>query len=101
MIARFFADQDGKDRSYSLFTGVIGKFVTGPIKHTLTAGLDLNRTESRIVSVLDLAKPSILNIFNPDYTLVPKPRREALALFDDTGTPVSAWEYTCKSSCIS
>ena len=84
LIARFFADQDGKDRSYTLSTGVIGTFVTAFIKHTLTAGLDLNRSESRIVTVVDFDNPSILDIFNPDYTLVPKPSRETLALFGDT-----------------
>jgi len=44
-IIRFFADQDGQDRSYALTTSVVGKFATGSVKHTLTAGVDLNRSE--------------------------------------------------------
>ncbi|MBC7882783.1 MAG: TonB-dependent siderophore receptor [Anaerolineae bacterium] len=85
-VTRFYADQDGQDRSYSLFTNVVGNFTTGTIKHTLLAGVDLNRSESRIISLLDFANPSPLNIFNPDYVLVPKPSRSALSLFNDTLT---------------
>jgi iron complex outermembrane receptor protein len=83
-IIRFFADQDGKDRSYSLFTGLTGKFTTGAIKHTFTAGLDLNRSESNILTLF--GDPSPLNLFNPDYDLIPKPNRADLPLFGDTLT---------------
>jgi iron complex outermembrane receptor protein len=83
-IIRFFADQDGQDRSYALTTSVVGKFATGSIKHTLTAGVDLNRSESRILTVF--GDPSPLNIFAPDYDLIPKPDRAALPLFGDTLT---------------
>ncbi|MFB2833765.1 TonB-dependent siderophore receptor [Floridanema evergladense] len=84
-ITRFYADQDGQDRSYSLFTSVVGNFTTGSIKHTVTMGVDLNRSESRIATVFDAANPSILNIFNPDYSF-PKPNRSSLPPFGDTLT---------------
>lgn len=83
-VIRFFADQDGEDRSYSFITSVVGKFATGSVKHTLTAGIDLNRSESRILTLF--GDPSPLNIFNPDYELFPKPKRGDLPLFGDTLT---------------
>lgn len=83
-IIRFFADQDGQQRSYSLFTNTVGKFATGSIKHVLTAGVDLNRSEARIFTLF--GDPTPLNIFNPDYNLIPKPSRSTLPLFSDTLT---------------
>lgn len=81
-VTRFFADQDGEDRSYSLFTNTVGNFKTGSIKHILTAGIDLNRSESSIFTLF--GEPSVLNIFNPNYDLDPKPDRSTLPLFGDT-----------------
>ena len=81
-VSRTFADQDGEDRSYSLFTNTVGKFSTGSIKHTLTAGIDLNRSESSIASLF--GTPSTINIFDPDYDLFPTPDRSTLVPFGDT-----------------
>jgi iron complex outermembrane recepter protein len=81
-ITRFFAEQDGEDRSYSLFTNAVGNFKTGSIKHILTAGIDLNRSESSIFTLF--GNPSVLNIFDPDYDIDPKPDRSTLPLFADT-----------------
>jgi iron complex outermembrane recepter protein len=83
-VTRFYADQDGEANSYSLYTNIIGKFSTGSIKHTLTAGIDLNRTDDRILTLFDIANPSTINIFDPDYNLVPKPLRADLPPFADT-----------------
>jgi iron complex outermembrane receptor protein len=83
-IIRFWATQGGQDRSYSLTTSVVGKFATGSVKHTLSAGIDLNRSESRIFTLF--GDPAPLNIFNPDYDLFPKPGRSELPLFGDTRT---------------
>ncbi len=85
-VTRFYADQDGVANSYSLYTNVVGKFSTGSIKHTLTAGVDLNRTDNRILTLFDIANPSTINIFDPDYNLVPKPLRADLPPFADTNT---------------
>ena len=81
-VSRTFADQDGEDRSYSLYTNTVGKFNTGSIQHTLTAGIDLNRSESSIASLF--GTPSIINIFDPNYDLVPTPDRSTLVPFGDT-----------------
>ncbi|WP_171974799.1 TonB-dependent siderophore receptor [Leptolyngbya sp. 'hensonii'] len=83
-ILRFFADQDGQDRSYSFFTSVVGKFSTGSIRHTLTAGVDLNWSESSILTLF--GNPAPLDIFNPNYDLFPKPNRADLVLFGNTLT---------------
>ncbi|MGI0485836.1 TonB-dependent siderophore receptor [Pantanalinema rosaneae CENA516] len=83
-ILRFYADQDGTDRSYSLFTNVVGNFSTGAIRHTLLAGVDLNRSDSRISTLF--GRPVPLNIFAPNYDLFPKPDRSALPPFGDTRT---------------
>jgi iron complex outermembrane recepter protein len=85
-VTRFYADQDGTADSYSLYTNVIGKFSTGSVKHTLTAGIDLNRSTERIFTLFDASNPSTINIFDPDYNLVPKPLRSTLPLFGDTNT---------------
>jgi iron complex outermembrane recepter protein len=82
-VTRFYADQDGTDQSYSLYTNAVGNFNTGSIRHTLLAGVDLNRSESRIVTFFDAANPSPINIFDPDYDLIPKPDRSALPPFGD------------------
>ena len=83
-VTRFYADQDGQSNSYSLYTSVVGKFTTGSVKHTLTAGIDLNHSTDRITTLFDINNPSSINIFNPNYDLVPKPPRSELPLFGDT-----------------
>ncbi|MEL6459769.1 MAG: TonB-dependent receptor [Cyanobacteria bacterium J06621_15] len=55
-----------------LQTNVVGKFETGSIKHTLLFGVDWNRDYSDIEVKLNLAQPSILNIFNPVYGSTPR-----------------------------
>ncbi len=83
-VTRFYADQDGVANSYSLYTNVVGKFSTASIKHTLTAGVDLNRTDDGVLTGFDIFNPSTINIFSPDYNLVPKPLRADLPPFQDT-----------------
>lgn len=83
-VTRFYADQDGQQQSYSLYTSAVGKFATGSIKHELLAGIDLNHSEDRILTVF--GGPSTINIFNPDYNLINKPDRSELPLFNDVLT---------------
>jgi len=81
-LIRIFADQDGQQRSYSFYTNAVGKFATGSIKHELLVGIDLNRSEDKIISLF--GGPSPLDIFNPDYNLTPKPNRGDMVPFGDT-----------------
>jgi iron complex outermembrane receptor protein len=83
-VTRFFANQEGKADSYSLYTNIVGEFATGSVKHTLTAGVDLNRTSDRTITLFDAENPSTIDIFNPDYNVIPKPPQSALPLFENT-----------------
>jgi iron complex outermembrane recepter protein len=85
-VTRFYANQEGESNSYSLYTNVIGKFETGSVKHTLTVGVDLNRTDGRTITLFDAENPSTINIFDPDYNAVPKPSKSALPPFDKNVT---------------
>lgn len=85
-VTRFYASQESKSNSYSLYTNVIGKFETGSVKHTLTVGVDLNRTDGSSITLFDADNPSTINIFDPDYNAVPKPPKSALPPFDNTVT---------------
>ncbi len=82
-VTRFYADQDGEDQSYTLQTSVVGTFKTGSIAHQATIGLDLNRSESRISTLFDRSKPSIINIFDRNYDAVVRPDRSDLPPFND------------------
>lgn len=77
---RFFADQDGNAQYYSLLTTLTGVLTTGPVKHTLIVGFDMNCTDQLIETVGNFSFPpaSPLNIFNPVYA--PKPSRSSLPL---------------------
>ncbi|MBR8827411.1 MAG: TonB-dependent siderophore receptor [Gomphosphaeria aponina SAG 52.96 = DSM 107014] len=79
---RFWANQGGQQRSYSFYTNAVGKFATGSINHELLVGIDLNHSEDRITTRFGEESP--IDIFNPDYNIVPKPLRSELPLFGDT-----------------
>lgn len=85
-VTRFYAQQEGQDNSYSLYSNVIGNIKTGSIKHIINTGVDLNHTQSRIATLFDLANPSTIDIFDPDYNFVPKPLQSNLSPFSDTNT---------------
>jgi iron complex outermembrane recepter protein len=80
-IIRSFALQEGQQRSYSFNSSLVGQFNTGRLKHQLTIGADLNHSTSRIFTLF--GEPTLLNIFNPNYDLLPKPNRADLPLFGD------------------
>jgi iron complex outermembrane receptor protein len=61
----------------------VGTFKTGSIAHQATIGLDLNRSESRISTLFDRSKPSIINIFDRNYDAVVRPDRSDLPPFND------------------
>jgi iron complex outermembrane recepter protein len=81
-ITRFFADQESEGRDYTLQTNLVGKLNTGSIKHTFLLGVDLNRSESDVLTLF--GDPSPLDIFNPVYD--PKPDADTLPVFSDTVT---------------
>ncbi|HEX2842720.1 TonB-dependent siderophore receptor [Hyphomicrobium sp.] len=60
-------------------------FTTGPLKHTLLAGLDYQRTRSSNTSLLanDMGDYRPIDVFNPVYGALPIPSRGDLAAFLD------------------
>ena len=85
---RSYASQEGQSKNYSLQTNIIGEFATGSIEHTILFGVDLNRSQERIVSLGDFLTSLPLNIFNPVYGQPPKLSEDAYPLFggDDVTT---------------
>ena len=59
--------------SYELQTNVVGEFATGPIEHTLLAGVDLYRREADTFRRIDFAPQPPFNIFDPVYGLTSRP----------------------------
>jgi iron complex outermembrane receptor protein len=84
ILGRSFADQDGINKVYSLQTNATGKFTTGPIQHTLLAGIDLAKSENRLITKNTFPSRPLLpfNIFAPDYS-VPVPDESRLPLSND------------------
>ena len=83
-VTNYFGLQDIDSQNYSLQTNLVGKFATGPIKHTLLFGVDLNRSEETEFTGLDFSSPISLNIFNPAYRSLPRQGSGELPLARNT-----------------
>jgi iron complex outermembrane recepter protein len=68
-VGRLLAQQELETQNYALQTSVIGKFATGPVKHTLLFGVDFTRTEETEVIRFDssFSDFQFLDVFNPAY----------------------------------
>jgi iron complex outermembrane receptor protein len=84
ILTNYFGLQDIDIQNYSLQTNLVGKFATGPIKHTLLFGVDLNRSEEKEFTGLNFSSPISLNIFDPVYESLPRPSAEELPLARNT-----------------
>ncbi|MBW4643219.1 MAG: TonB-dependent siderophore receptor [Goleter apudmare HA4340-LM2] len=80
ILTRAYAERDFYYDDYSLQNSVVGKFTTGGINHTLTVGLDLNRSIFDGATYVDRRTPLRLNVFNPQYGLFPRPDRDRLSV---------------------
>jgi iron complex outermembrane recepter protein len=69
--------------SYALQTNVIGKFVTGPIKHTLLFGVDLSKNSTDLLTLANTRRPLPLNVFNPIYNAFPRDRNQQIVALDE------------------
>ncbi|ABW31664.1 TonB-dependent siderophore receptor [Acaryochloris marina] len=58
--------------NFELQTNVVGKFATGPVQHTLLAGVDLYRRDFYALGRIDFSPQPPFNIFNPVYG-IPRP----------------------------
>ncbi|MEL7316994.1 MAG: TonB-dependent receptor, partial [Cyanobacteria bacterium J06559_3] len=66
-VTRFDSTTRWDQEYYGLQTDIVGRFETGSIGHTVLFGVDFSWNRSDIESRIDLAAPSILNIFDPIY----------------------------------
>ncbi|NER31840.1 MAG: TonB-dependent siderophore receptor, partial [Symploca sp. SIO1C4] len=76
ILTRTFAQESSQEETYTLYTNIQGKFNTGSIEHTLLFGVDLSRLEFDEKIRFDFNDPALLtplDIFNPDYSAVPRP----------------------------
>jgi iron complex outermembrane recepter protein len=81
IVLRAWADQDNKANFLNLDTNIQGKFATGSIEHTLLFGVDLSTGQEENETRFDTETPVPLDIFNPDYSAIPKPDSESLPPF--------------------
>ncbi|NET06408.1 MAG: TonB-dependent siderophore receptor [Symploca sp. SIO2B6] len=82
ILDRVFAQESSDEDTYTLYTNIQGKFNTGSIKHTLLFGVDLSRVEFD-EDVRFAPEPAFftpLDIFDPDYSAVPKPDIDSIPI---------------------
>jgi iron complex outermembrane recepter protein len=83
------ATQDAENTNYTFQTSVIGEFQTGKIGHKLLAGVDYVHRKARNFSKVNF-EPSLLDVFNPEYTLV-KPLESELEDFGGDSATANNW----------
>jgi iron complex outermembrane recepter protein len=82
-VQRAWADQGNEANFLSLDTNIQGKLATGSIKHTLLLGVDLSTGQEKNFTRFDQETPAPLDIFNPDYSALPKPDSASIPIFFD------------------
>lgn len=78
ILSRGIRSNDDYFENYSMQTNLIGEFTAGSIEHTLLFGVDLERQTIQGTNRGDTA-PGI-DIFDPVYDQIPRPRRDELPL---------------------
>lgn len=73
---RFYGAQAQDTSTYALQTNVVGEFATGAINHTLLVGTDLSLSLAQRNTTGDFNTPIPLDVFNPEYGILPRPDRE-------------------------
>ena len=71
-VTRFDSTTRWDQEYFGLQTDIVGRFETGSIAHTVLFGVDLSWNRSDIESRINIAAPSILNIFDPVYGTSPR-----------------------------
>ena len=71
-VTRFDSTTRWDQEYFGLQTDIVGRFETGSIAHTVLFGVDLSWNRSDIESRVNIAAPSILNIFDPVYGTSPR-----------------------------
>ena len=90
IVTRTFVLEEREEDSFTLYTNVDGNFATGKIEHNLLFGIDLNHSQTDLITRFDpfplnSSNPNLtfIDIFNPDYDAFPSPEPEAIDLFND------------------
>ena len=78
ILSRGIRSNDDYFENYAMQTNLIGEFTTGSIEHTLLFGIDLERQSIQGTNRGGVA-PGI-NIFDPVYDQIDRPRRDELPL---------------------
>ncbi len=86
-IARAFVFNESDLESYEAQTEIIGEFKTGPIEHTLLAGIDLFFVDSDILVSSQPAPP--INLFDPQTGQVPSPELPLALATGDSSSSLS------------
>jgi iron complex outermembrane recepter protein len=82
-VTRIPASQDALLKDYTFQTNLIGEFNTGTVSHTLLAGVDYTRRDSRTANQADFTARNSLDLFNPTFGGFVKPNQSDLTPFTD------------------
>lgn len=80
VLTRAYLEREFSYDDYSLQSSVAGNFATGSIDHTLSFGVDLNRSIYEGKTLIDRTTPLRLNVFAPEYGLFERPDSEDLSI---------------------
>jgi iron complex outermembrane recepter protein len=83
ILERSWASQFEEASYVNLYTNIEGNFNTGSVQHDLLFGVDLSRGTVDSGTTFDFETIVPLDIFNPDYSTIPKPDEDSLEPFFD------------------
>jgi len=75
-LSRRLISNDLEDESYAVQTELVGEFATGSIDHTLLLGIDYSFEAGSVATsqgITPMTAVSPINIFNPQYEVLPRP----------------------------
>jgi iron complex outermembrane receptor protein len=82
-LLRADASVDNFRESFALQTNVVGEFTTGPIGHTLLAGVDFSQTNANLFTGVNISSPLPLNVFDPVYEAFPRDEERQIPSVDE------------------
>ncbi|WNZ21649.1 TonB-dependent receptor [Leptolyngbya sp. NK1-12] len=81
ILSRTFASNDDIRHLFDAQLAVIGSFATGPMNHDIAVGVDYYRNYSQGTNrSLPAGETPSLDIFDPDYEIIPQPELEDLTV---------------------
>ncbi|NJO76951.1 MAG: TonB-dependent siderophore receptor [Leptolyngbyaceae cyanobacterium RM1_406_9] len=80
VLSRIFASNDDIRHLFDAQLAMIGSFTTGAINHDMVVGVDYFRNYSQGTNRELPGETPVLDIFNPDYEVIPQPALEDLTV---------------------